>query len=170
MVIRADIGITAVYPAETLRDSSELFETEPFIKVARMDILRNDRIELQNAETVLLTHFKRVGNERFTYMLSPARSVNGVACVADMSAAPYIVRVKYVQAANLAVIVLGNSAAGLRSEELPSAFKRQRFFLRKSNAVLYNIIPNPYHIGNIVFGVFSDLHFFTAPIILFVYS
>ena len=113
MIIRADIGVAAVYPAETFWDSSELLEAKSFIKMTGMDILRYDCIELQNAEAVFPALYERVGNECFADMLSPAVLVNGIACVADVTASSYIVRVKYVHSADCAVIVLGNSAVGL---------------------------------------------------------
>lgn len=158
VIIRADIGIAAVYPAETFGDSSELLKTKSFIKVTGVDILCNYCVELENAETVFLALFERIGNERFSDMLSPAVFVNGIACVADMSASSYIVRVKYVHSADCAVIVLGNSAVGLRCKKFPSALVREVFLLRKSNAVLDNDVPYPYHFGDIIFGILSYFH------------
>ena len=158
MIIRADIGIAAVYPAEALGDRSELLEAEPFIEVTGMDIFRNDSIELQNAVAVFPALYERVGNKCLADMLAPAVLVNGIACVADMSASSYIVRVKYVNSADCAVIVLGNSAVVLRCEKFPSALVCEVLLLRKSNAVLDNDVPDPHHFGDILFGIFSYFH------------
>lgn len=164
VIIRANVGISPVYPAETLWYSAELPETKPFIEMTGADILRNDRIELQNSEAELFSDPERIANKRFADMLSPAGFVNGIACVADMSAASYVVRVKYVHSADCAVNVLGNSAIGLRGEEFPSAFVREVFLLRKSSALVNDNIPYSYHFGNIPFGIFSYLHIF--PLLL----
>ena len=158
VIIRADIGIAAVYPAETFWDSSEPVKAKSFIKVTGMDIFRNDSIELQNAVSVFLALYERVGNECLADMLAPAVLVNGIACVADMSASSYIVRVKYVNSADCAVIVLGNSAVVLRCEKFPSALVCEVLLLRKSNAVLDNDVPYSHHFGDILFGIFSYFH------------
>ena len=55
---------------------------------------------------------------------------------------------------------LGDCAVSLRGEEVRACFFSQSLFLRKSDAILHNLVPNSAHGMNIFFRIFSDYDFF----------
>lgn len=68
MVIRADILVVAVLHSEAAGYGSQLDEAKSLIEMTCMSIALDNRIELQNFESVLLTLVKTVKNKLLAYM------------------------------------------------------------------------------------------------------
>ncbi len=66
MIIRTDILIMAVLHAETMRDGAELDEAKAFIQMAGVNVGRNDRIKLEDAEAVRRALPETVRHQLFT--------------------------------------------------------------------------------------------------------
>ena len=153
--------------SETSRNRAELFETDPLIKVQGVSVRCDDRVKLPYPEALFLRRVKAMPDELFSDMLSPDASFNGKACVADVSAPSYIVRMKYVKPDGFsAVLVLGNSGKGLFREKIPCGLFRQPILLRKSNAIVNNLIPYFSECLCIGFGIFTNcyVHFTSSKL------
>ena len=60
-----------VLHTETACDRTKLGESEPFVKMPRMDIAFYNRIELQDPEAQFFAFIQAIFNEHLTDMLSP---------------------------------------------------------------------------------------------------
>ena len=106
-------------------------------------------------------------DELFSDMLSPDASFNGKACVADVSAPSYIVRMKYVKSDGFSAVgVLSYSGKGLFREKFPCGLFRQPILLRKSNAIVNDLIPYFSECLCIGFGIFTNcyVHFTSSKL------
>lgn len=164
-IIRTDVLVMSVVHSEAAGNCAELFEPDSLIKVSCMNIRRNNRIELKNSESVRFCLNNTVTNQLFTDVQSPAFKRNGIACVCDMAASADIVRVKDVHSVDLAVLADRNAAIGLLSKKIFCTLIREIFLLRKSNALVNNLVPYIFHSGNIVRTVFSYNNIFHGNIL-----
>ena len=94
MVMGNDVFVGTVFQAEPSRDNSKLSESQLFVKGQSGCIGADNSIELKNTESQLFCHGKTVAHKGLSRMLSTGIPPYGVAGVADMSAAPYIIGMK----------------------------------------------------------------------------
>ena len=128
------------------------------IEMSCRSIARDDSIELQNAKAELPRPPDTVPYEQLADMPPSAFAADSIACVADMPAATDIVRVKDIQPRNISVIIAGNSCKALGRKEFISASAVQLILLRKCRTVPDDLIPDPYHLGQIALGILPDCH------------
>ena len=70
MIIRADVFKVTVFHAEAFRNCSELNKTEPFIKMACMNVAFYNGIKLKNSKTAFFCLNETVIYKQFSDMLS----------------------------------------------------------------------------------------------------
>ena len=127
-IVWNDVLKMAIIHAEALRDDAKSREAEPFVEMQSTHIVGYDSVELQNAETETGSHCQRVLHQLLTDMLPPTAFLHGVAGVADVTAAAYIVGMENIQANNLACrFVHRNSCIRLALKETPRLFQTKRF-------------------------------------------
>ncbi len=83
-----------VLHAEAFLDHSELPKADPLIQVSGVDIAFDYRIELKDHEAALFCLCHAIQHKLFADMLTSAFGADGVACIADVTAAPDVVRVQ----------------------------------------------------------------------------
>ena len=106
-------------------------------------------------------------------MLSAHGLFDGVACVADMTAAAHIIRVQNIQTDQLTGCrVVRYAGVGLLSEKGMTGHLVQLFHLRKGFAVLNDLAPNFCCLCSVTLLVLSnfDLHGFSSLGVFFHYS
>ena len=86
MVVRDDILVPAVLPAEAAGDDAELYKAEPPVQRERGRVGADDRVELQHTEAEVLGGFHAVPHERLPDMLPAQPAFYGIARVADVAA------------------------------------------------------------------------------------
>ena len=126
--MRNYIRITSVLLPESAGDNAQLNESQGLVQRQGRLVVRHHRVELQYPESKLPAPVQAVRHEQRTDVLSTHIRAHRVACVGDMSAAPDVVRVEYVQPHRLAV-VHGNASEALGGEEFPRVVRRQVLFL-----------------------------------------
>ena len=77
-----------------MRNGTELCEAKPLVEVPRMDVAFDDGVELENSEPVFLRLCKAVKDEFLADVPPTAFRADGIARVADVSAASDIVRME----------------------------------------------------------------------------
>ena len=83
-----------VFHPETAGDRAELYETEPFVQMACMDVALHNGVELEDTEAEFFCLLQAIRHQFFTDMLPAYGRRYSIACVAEMSAASHIVRVQ----------------------------------------------------------------------------
>ena len=86
----------SVLHSKTIRDNAELSEANSFVQVTCVDVRFNNSVELKNFKADFLCLSYTIKHELFADMLSSALGADGIARVADMSAAPDVVGVQNV--------------------------------------------------------------------------
>ena len=159
MVVGTYILKVAVLHAEALGDGAELGEAETLIEVPRVDIRGDDGVELQDAEAVRPALRETVGDQGLAEVQAARCALDGVARVADVAAAAFVVGMQDVEAEDLAVR-LGDGGVGLSGEKFRAGLLVQAVLLRKGDAVLHDLVPDPDHIGQVrrLIGSDSDQH------------
>lgn len=116
--MRDNILVFAVLVQKSARNHAKLCESQLFVQRQRALVALDDCVELQHAESARFALFQAVRDEFFTDMLSAHGLFDGVACVADMTAAAHIVRVQDVQTDQLTGCrVVRYAGIGLPSEK-----------------------------------------------------
>lgn len=96
-----DVFVGTVFQAETSRDNSKLSESQLFVKSQSGCIGADNGIELKNAESQLFCRRKTVAHKGLSRMLPTDIPPYGVAGIADMSAASYIIGMKDIKSYRL---------------------------------------------------------------------
>ena len=167
MIVGADIRVSAVLHAESLGDSSELYEAELLVEVTRVDIRLHHSVELQYAEALMLSLFEAVLDELLANVMSAAVLADGIAGVADVSAPTDIIGVEDIQPYHVAVVVLRDGAVGLRGKEALARVRVEYLLLREGDALLDDVVPDVYHLRKVLVFVLNDrnAHYLTSFII-----
>ena len=71
VIIGTYVFIMAVFHAEASGDGSELYESEPFVKVPCVKVALDNRIELHDPESQLFPFCQAVQDKLFADVLSP---------------------------------------------------------------------------------------------------
>ena len=126
------------------------------------EIVLHDSVELQDPESELFALHQAVPHEFLADPFSADLRSDSVACVADMPAAPDVVRMQDIEPQDAAVR-LRRRGIGLRREKVRAALPVEIIFLRKGNAFLHNFIPDPDEVIQILLFILSyrDLHIFS---------
>ena len=94
MIIRTDILILPIFQSESSRNHTQLAKSNSLIKMSCMNIARHNCVKLQYTETMHFSLGYAIFYQLFSNMKSAVTVGYGVAGVADVSAAAYIVRMK----------------------------------------------------------------------------
>ena len=70
MIIRAYVLIVAVFHSESVRDGPQLFETEPFVQMSRVNVVFDDSVELEDFESQFFSFFEAVEHQLLADMQS----------------------------------------------------------------------------------------------------
>ena len=97
MVMRDNILVFAVLVQKSARNHAKLCESQLFVQRQRTRVALDDCVELQHAKSARFSLCNAVLYQFFTDMLSAHGLFEGVACVADVSAASHIIRVQNIQ-------------------------------------------------------------------------
>ena len=108
-----------IFHAKALRNRPKLAESQSLIEMSCMNVRRDHSVELQNAKAYPLGLFKGILNQKLTDVQSAAFGTDGVACIADMPAAPYIVRMKDIKPIDLLLISYGHRSITLSTIKPP---------------------------------------------------
>ena len=98
VIIGADVRKSAVFFQKASRNDPKLYETETFVQMPRRIVIRNHGVKLQDGEPELSSLRETVGHKGAANTAVPAVCRNGVAGVADMSAAADVVGMENVKA------------------------------------------------------------------------
>ena len=143
MVMRDNILVFAVLVQKSARNHTKLCESQLFVQRKCALVALDDCVELQHAESARFPLCNAVLYQFFTDMLSAHGLFDGVAGVADMTAAAHIVRVQNIQTDQLAGCrVVRYAGIGLLSEKGMTGHLVQLFHLRKGFTVLNDLVPN----------------------------
>ena len=108
-----------IFHAKALRNRPKLAESQSLIEMSCMNVRRNHSVELQNAKAYPLALFEGILDQKFTDMQAAAFGTDGVACIANMSAASYIVRMKNIKPIDLLRISYGHRSITLSTIKPP---------------------------------------------------
>ena len=149
--MRDDIFERSVLLPEPAGNYSQPNKAEFPIQRKSSFVCPDNGIELQNAEPAFFSLHNGMANKCFPdVMPSPFRS-NGITGVADMSATSNIVRMQNIESGNLSgFFVPGKPRECLHGKECMTGVRREFIFLRESNAVTNDLIPNREAIINII--------------------
>lgn len=143
MIEQHDVLKAAVLQAEAAGDRADAREAELFVEAQRAVIVRDDGVELEDAKAQFAALLQAVPNQRFAHALSAQIAAHRIAGVADVAAAPHVVRVQDVQSEHIPVLrVAGDAGEGLLAEEAVAAFGAEKVLLRKGEARLHDLVPD----------------------------
>jgi len=154
-----------VFHTKSARDRSERDKPEPLIQVPRVYIGGDHSVELHNFKIMLPGLRKAVEHQLFADVLSPAPGAHRKARVADMSASADVVGMQNIHSVYFRVIfTFCDSTIRLLGKKRLPRFLGKIIFLRESDSLFNDFIPNPNHFRNIVFPILSDyyIHFSTS--------
>ena len=96
MVMRDNILVFAVLVQKSARNHAKLCESQLFVQRQRTRVALDDCVELQHAKSARFSLCNAVLYQ-FSPICCPRTVFDGVACVADVSAASHIIRVQNIQ-------------------------------------------------------------------------
>ena len=96
MIIRADSFIRPVFHPEAAGYRSQLCKSKPLIKMPCVNVGFYNSVELNDFESNAFCVFHTVFYELFAYMHASERTAYRVACVAYVTAAPFVIGMKYI--------------------------------------------------------------------------
>ena len=107
--VRHNIFVCAVFEQKSAGNSAKRREPDFAVQVQRRRVGSHDSIELQDPEPAGFSLAQRISYELFADLLTAAVTADCIAAVADMTAAPDIVRMKNVQTDNGPLLIYCNS-------------------------------------------------------------
>ena len=126
MVEEYDILIAAILQQETAGNDPQPHKSQFLVQGDGRRIAAYHGVELQDAKPQFLSFLHAVCYQLFPDMLSSPALFYSVAGIADMPAAPDIIRVKDIQTGNLtAFFIVSNAGKRLFPEKFVSGFRRQ---------------------------------------------
>ena len=106
MIIGTNIGIGAIFHAETAGNDSQLDKAKPLIQMAGMEIGCHYCIKLQHSETVCFCLTQAVQNQFFTDMQATPLLSHGVTGIGNVSTSAHIVGVKNIKSHKFAGLAI----------------------------------------------------------------
>ena len=97
VVMRDNVLIFAVFVQKSARNHAKLCESQLFVQRQRPVLLLTTALNCSTRNPHVFSLCNAVLYQFFTDMLSAHRLFDGVACVADVSAASHIIRVQNIQ-------------------------------------------------------------------------
>ena len=142
MIIGTNIGIGAIFHAETAGNDSQLDKAKPLIQMAGMEIGCHYCIKLQHSETVCFCLTQAVQNQFFTDMQATPLLSHGVTGIGNVSTSAHIVGVKNIKSHKFAGLAIsGYGYKSLIGKKCSTGWKRQALLLGKGNPLFYNFKP-----------------------------
>ena len=111
MIVRADVLVMTVLHPEAAGYRTELLKAQALIKMAGMRIALYYGVKLQDFIAELCALLHAVKNELFADMKAADLGIYSIACIADVAASSYVVRVEDVKTDDLSVIVSNSCIA-----------------------------------------------------------
>ena len=159
--MRNNVLIMPIIHAETARDGAKPMESHSLIEVQGMGVGGNNGIELKDAESMRCSLFQRVLYQLFADVQSSLSFLHSIACIADMTATPNIVRMKDVQANDFRIFCIdSNPSVRLNSKKVIGSFLRQFLFLWECNTLAYYSIPYLHRFWHICQSIFPNNYHF----------
>lgn len=119
-----------------------LHKAQPLIQVACVKVVFNHRVKQQNTKPVPLCLRETIENQFFTNVPAAAADAVGMQDIKP----------------NNVSAAVRNAAIGLRSKKGRACLIVKLPLLRKSFAILYNLVPDANHGREIFFRIGSDFH------------
>ena len=155
-----DVLVGTVFHTESFGDDPEPGKAQFFIKGKGRGIGTYDGVKLHDAEAQLFRRGKTVPDKGLSYVAAPDVPFYGVARIAYMPAASYIIGMENIKSHNFVRTCLaGNAGEGLLLKESHAGALIKKFRLGESHPVFHHLIPDQNGVSDILFIEFPYKNF-----------
>lgn len=128
MVIGANILVMSVFHQKSAWNDAELLKAQPFIEMTGVGIGTDDSVKLKDPEAVYFSLFHAIHDKLFPDVQTADGRSDGITCIADVTAAPDVVRVQNIESQNLpGSSILCDAAVGLLCKKSGTSVFVQKF-------------------------------------------
>jgi len=141
--MRDDILECSVLLPESARNHAKLNESKLAVQRKSAFVRSDNGVELQNTESAFFGPTYGIADKCFPDMMSSPFRSNGITGVADMPAAPDVVRMKDIEPGDLfGFFVPGKPGERLHGKERMTGFRSKLILLGEGYAIADDLVPN----------------------------